>query len=171
MDARMAEATRASLAGAPPAISEPRATEDALQALRFVRANAAKWSIDPARVGMIGFSAGAMTTLNAVFAPDSAARPAFVGYIYGPMNARAIPADAPPMFSAIALDDELFRDTGFGLVESWRKAGRPVEFHGYERGHHGFGTGVPGTTTILMLDEFRAWMKARGLLENGKWHQ
>ena len=164
MGARMAEAIAQVERGGPPTIREPRATEDALAALKLVRAGAAKWGVDPKRVGMMGFSAGAMTTLNAVLAPDRAARPAFAGYIYGPMNAVTVPADAPPMFSAIALDDELFRNTGFGLVDSWRKAGRPIEFHGYERGRHGFGTGVPGTTTTLMLDQFHAWMGSRGLL-------
>jgi dipeptidyl aminopeptidase/acylaminoacyl peptidase len=68
------------------------------------------------------------------------------------------------MFSAIAMDDGLFKGQGLGIVEAWRKAGRPVEFHGYERGDHGFGAGRPGTTTTLLLPEFLAWMDMRGLL-------
>jgi acetyl esterase/lipase len=80
------------------------------------------------------------------------------------MLAPAVPADAPPMFNAIAMDDGLFKGQGFAIVEAWRKAGRPVEFHAYERGDHGFGTGRPGTTTALLLPEFLAWMDMRGLL-------
>jgi acetyl esterase/lipase len=146
-------------------VSEPRATADALQALRVVRAGAKRWSIDPARVGMIGFSAGAMTALQAVTTGKPAERPAFFGYIYGPMGPVAVPADAPPMFAAIALDDGLFGRQGFGIVESWHQAKRPVELHAYERGDHGFGLGRQGTTTMLMMDQFLAWLDSRGLLK------
>jgi hypothetical protein len=75
-----------------------------------------------------------------------------------------VPADAPPLFNALALDDPLFGRKGFGIIESWTKARRPVELHAYERGGHGYGMGVPGTTTMLMMDEFHAWLKARKLL-------
>lgn len=144
---------------------EPNATTDALAALAMVRAGAKKWRIDPARVGMIGFSAGAMTALNAARAPVAAQRPAFLGYIYGPMLAIPVSADAPPMFAALALDDGLFGRQGFGIVESWKKAGRPVELHAYERGDHGYGIGFPGTTTTGTLPQFYAWLEARGLLK------
>ena len=150
--------------GAVRTIEEPRATQDALKALEIVRERAASWRVDPARVGMIGFSAGAMTTLNSVLEGQSDQRPAFIGYIYGPMTSIAVPADAPPMFSAIAMDDGLFKRQGFGIVEAWRAAGRPVEFHAYERGDHGFGAGRPGMTTAMLLPEFLAWMDMRGLL-------
>ena len=89
----------------------------------------------------MGFSAGAMTTLNAGLAPAAADRPAFIAPIYPPITAREVPADAPPMFVALALDDELFGRQGFGLVEAWHGAKRPVEFHAYESGGHGFGLG------------------------------
>jgi acetyl esterase/lipase len=36
----------------------PAEIEDAQRAIRFVRANAAKWHVDPKRIGIIGFSAG-----------------------------------------------------------------------------------------------------------------
>jgi acetyl esterase/lipase len=147
---------------------DSRATADALQALKLVREGAARWKVDPARVGMIGFSAGAIATLDAAIAPDAAARPAFFGYIYGPMAASDIPSDAPPMFAAIALDDPLFARQGFGIIESWRSARRPVELHAYEAGGHGFGTGKPGTTTTMLLHEFLAWLQARGLLSNSR---
>ena len=146
------------------AMTQPLASADALQSLRMVRGGAARWRIDPRRVGMIGFSAGAMAALQASLAPDAAARPAFLGYIYGPMTAIAVPADAPPMFNALAVDDGLFGRQGFGIVEAWRKAGRPVELHAYERGDHGFGMGRPGTTSTLLMPQFHAWMGARGLL-------
>ena len=158
-----ADAARAD-AKSPPAVSEPRATADALTALAMVRGNAARWHVDPARVGALGFSAGAMTTLNASLVPDPAQRPAFIGYIYGPMGAIAVPDGAPPMFAALAIDDGLFGRQGFGIVEAWRAAKRPVELHAFERGDHGFGMGRPGTTTMLLMDEFYAWLNDRGVL-------
>lgn len=161
MGARFADAAKP---GAVRTIEEPRATQDALTALAIVRSRAATYGIDPARTGMIGFSAGAMTTLNATLEGKGDQRPAFIGYIYGPMTEVVVPADAPPMFSAIAMDDGLFKRQGFAIVEAWRKAGRPVELHAYERGDHGFGAGKPGTTTMGLMPQFHAWMEARGLL-------
>lgn len=149
-------------------IAEPRAYQDALQALRLVREGAAKWRVDPARVGIIGFSAGAMTALQSVLTGQGAARPAFVGYIYGPMLPVEVPRGAPPMFAALALDDPLFGRQSFGLVDAWRKAGAPIELHAYERGDHGFGTGKPGTTSMAVMDQFNLWLVSRGLLGKAK---
>jgi hypothetical protein len=39
-----------------------------------------------------------------------------------------------------------------------------VELHAYQRGSHGFGLGIPGTTTTLMIDEFTAWLAMQGFL-------
>lgn len=147
-----------------PTISEPRATLDALAALKMVRAGAKAWGVDPARVGMIGFSAGAMTVMNATLEGKGADRPAFIGYIYGPMQARDVPVDAPPMFAAIAADDSLFGAQPYAVIDSWRRAKRPVEFHAYERGDHGFGMGWPGTTATGVLPQFRDWMAMHGWL-------
>lgn len=146
------------------ALRNPESTEDGLAALQLVRSNAAKWGIDPARVGMTGFSAGAMTALATALVPQAEARPAFIGYVYGPQNAVSVPADAPPMFDAIALDDPLFPSKGFPIVEGWIKAKRPVELHAYGRGGHGFGLGHQGTTPALLMDEFVAWLSMQGFL-------
>lgn len=158
MGALMADPEKAMMPLAPPAVA------DAVQALKLVRAGASTWKIDPARVGMIGFSAGAMATRDVALSADPALRPAFVGLIYGPMREVTVPADAPPMFTALALDDQLFGKQGFGIVSAWHKAGRPVELHAYDQGGHGFGAGNPGTTSTMLLPQFHAWMAARGLL-------
>ena len=158
---RFAEFIRLAPLGQMADVKEPRATEDALAALKWVRANAKKYGVDPARLGMIGFSAGAMTSLNATLTPNAADRPNWLALIYPPMKPANVPADAPPMFAAIAVDDELFGQQGFALVESWHKANRPVELHAYEQGGHGFGQGRPNNTTGLLLDEFMAWLKLR----------
>jgi acetyl esterase/lipase len=147
-----------------PTLQYPPSTDDALAALALVRTNSRQWGVDPKRVGMIGFSAGAMTSLNAVMAAKPGQGPDFFGYIYGPQARVNPPRNAPPMFAAIAFDDPLFPTMGFPIVEAWHKAKRPVELHAYGKGSHGFGLGVPGTTTPLMLDQFVAWMGMEGFL-------
>jgi acetyl esterase/lipase len=147
-----------------PTLQYPPSTDDALAALAMVRARSAEWGVNPKRVGMIGFSAGAMTSLNTVIAAKPGAGPDFFGYIYGPQAKADVRADAPPMFAAIAFDDPLFPSMGFPLVEAWKAAKRPVELHAYERGGHGFNLGVPGTTTTGMLDQFVSWMDMQGLM-------
>jgi acetyl esterase/lipase len=112
--------------------------EDARAAFTLIRRRAAEWKIDPARIGMVGFSAGAMLTLLTELAGQDA-KPAFIGIIYGPLAAVTVPADAPPLFVALAADDPFFANGGFGLIESWRAAKKPAEFHLYEQGGHGFG--------------------------------
>lgn len=153
-----------------PEIRNPEATQDALAALKIVRSRAAEWGIDPQRVGMIGFSAGAITALNTVLQAQSdneaaTNAPNFIGFIYGSMSKVAVPADAPPMFAALAMDDPLFGNGDFSIVTAWHAAKRPVELHAYQTGSHGFGLGRPGTTTTLLMSEFLAWMDMQGLLK------
>src|SRR5579871_2759445 len=101
---------------------------DALQAIRMVRAYAGQWHIDPNKIGIMGFSAGAeLAAPSAVLFADfdkknSAAgdpfagissRPDFAGLIYpGPSpfarnrTAPPIPTNAPPAFIACAGSDD-----------------------------------------------------------------
>jgi acetyl esterase/lipase len=143
---------------------EMRAVDDALSAVRVVRTNAAKWGINPRRVGIMGFSAGAMIAVKAGVAPVADDRPDFIALFYPSLAAVDVPIDAPPMFAGLAFDDPYFGKQELGLIEAWRSAGRPVEFHGYESGGHGFGLGKPGTTSALAFDEFLLWMRSRDLL-------
>lgn len=137
--------------------------EDGRAAFALVRARAGEWGVDPDRIGMMGFSAGAGTTMATLLqAPET--RPAFIAPIYGAMERMEVPADAPPMFVALAADDPLFANAGFGLIESWRAAGRPVEFHYYQNGGHGFGLGNPDRTSNIWFDAFMHWLDVNGFL-------
>ncbi|MFV3074803.1 alpha/beta hydrolase [Niveispirillum fermenti] len=137
---------------------------DANAAFALVRRRATEWRVDADRIGMIGFSAGAMLTMATMLAGPEA-KPAFIANIYGPLSPVAVPADAPPLFVALAADDPLFGDTGFGLVEGWRAAGRPVEFHLYEQGGHGFGMYSKETTSTGWFEAFTRWIGMRGFLK------
>ncbi len=146
------------LAGLAPQIADARA------AFALIRSRAAEWGIDPNRIGMIGFSAGAMLTMATTLS-GTEARPAFIGNVYGPLAPVAVPADAPPLFVALSADDPLFADSGFGLIESWRAARRPVEFHLYEQGGHGFGMYQKETTSTGWFEAFVRWLDMHGYLE------
>ena len=143
---------------------DPDATQDVLAALKLVQDNASRWGVDPARTGVLGFSAGAVAALDTTFKAPPTHRPAFLGYIYGPMSRVTPPTNAPPLFAALALDDPLFGHQGFGIVEAWRQANRPAELHAYGEGGHGFGMGKTGTTSTLVMDEFYAWLGMTGQL-------
>jgi acetyl esterase/lipase len=167
-----AESMRRPRAGPPPGSSPgagPAAAglkpqlDDAHAAFALVRAQADKWGIDRDRIGMIGFSAGAMLTMTTEYSMPEA-KPAFLGDIYGPMGTVEVPKDAPPLFVAVAADDPLFGGAGFGIVESWHKAGRPVEFHFYEQGGHGFGMYPKETTSTGWFSAFVNWLKMHGYL-------
>jgi acetyl esterase/lipase len=143
----------------------PEALEDALAAVRMVRQRSAEWGVAPGKVGLVGFSAGAITSLGAGLAADPAVRPDFIAPIYPPMVARQVPADAPPMFLALSLDDALFgQGKALSLIQSWRDAKRPLEVHLYEKGGHGFGMSGRFAGPALWIDSFRAWMIDRKII-------
>jgi dienelactone hydrolase len=142
------------------------ATEDAKSAMRWVRGHAGAYGIDPARVGFMGFSAGAFTALDLVYTADAATMPDFVAPIYAAYDApdHALPAKLPPMWGAIATDDEFFSSSDYGLIDAWKKRG-PVEFRVFDGGGHGFGfSGKAGTTTTHWPQEFMSWLQARKLV-------
>lgn len=140
------------------------ALEDGLAALRLVRKRAGEWGVDPRRVGMFGFSAGARTTLAVLKANALDAAPAFVGLAYPPMQQIDLPV-RPPLFMIMAADDELNRRAGFGLVDGWAQAGLPYEAHIFQRGRHGFGLGRTGTTSMGWIDSFVHWLDMNNFLK------
>jgi endo-1,4-beta-xylanase len=140
---------------------EPKvdAVNDALQAIRLVRAHAKDWSIDPNKIGIMGFSAGAeLSAPAAIFfeefdktnnAPGDplagvSSRPDFVGIIYpGPSPfARGgnppVPRNTPPAFITCASAG----DRGHAIwaneyYMAMLQAGIPnVEMHLYGNGRH-----------------------------------
>ena len=138
---------------------QSNAVNDALQAIRLVRAHAKEWSIDPNRIGMMGFSAGAeLAAPAAIFFEDFdkrnsdssdpltgiSSRPDFVGIIYpGPTPfARganpAIPRNTPPAFITCAgAGDRMHAVWANEYCTAMLNAGVPnVEMHIYGNGRH-----------------------------------
>lgn len=136
--------------------------EDAEAAYAMILKRAKEWGVDTGRIGMIGFSAGAGLTMHATL-NSKTMKLAFIGPIYGGMGPVEVPKDAPPMFNVIATDDFLFRGQ-FGVIDSWYKAGIPVEFHLYQNGGHGFGLGNPDRTSNRWFDAFKHWLEVNDFL-------
>lgn len=135
-------------------------TYDALQAIRLVRAHAAEWKIDPHKIGIIGFSAGAELASGAAVLygdfdrknsdPDDplagiSPRPDFVGLIYpGPTpfannrTAPPIPRNVPPAFIVCAGSDDqvhaVWADEYFAAMLALRVPN--IEMHIYANGRH-----------------------------------
>lgn len=156
---------------------------DANRAVRLIRSRAGEWGIDPNRVGMMGFSAGANVTAMASSSYDAgnpaspdpierfSSRPDAQVLIYG--GGWDIPeytADTPPTFILGANDDKLVADTLPRLYLALKKAGAPTELHIYADGGHGFGIQRPpkpfvsATTWQLRLAD---WLGGQGLLTSG----
>jgi acetyl esterase/lipase len=115
----------------------------------------------------MGFSAGGTVTGSVAQTYDALSKPDFVAPIYAYVPAMLgdkVPADAPPMFLALATDDPI-ANANTRLYEKWRDAGKSVEMHVYARGGHGFGIQKREQPTDDWTVRFENWLSVLGLLE------
>ena len=136
--------------------------EDAQRAMRLTRQHAAEWGIDPKKIGVLGFSAGAhlaavlsihsaQSTYKAVDAADSLnARPDFALILYpGYLSdapaldkvAEGVVPDAqtPPTFLLQAEDDPVHEENALLYFQALKTAKVPAELHLFAEGGHGYG--------------------------------
>lgn len=140
------------------------AFEDVNAAVRLVRSRAEELHIQPDKVGVVGFSAGAlMAVYNAQSAPPES-RADFIASIYGQLVLRDMPERVPPMFAAMSSDDELSGQSGFEVIQAWQERGI-VELHLYGQGGHNFGMGHEPYTNALWPMEFMAWLRMLKIIE------
>jgi len=143
----------------------PLAIADGQQAVKIVRKRASEWGLAPNRIGIMGFSAGGRVTAGVALEHDAQSRPNFAAPIYGALwEDITVPADAPPLFMALANDDELAVEPGLALYSAWRAAGHPVELHIYAQGGHGFGMRKQGLPADHWIDRFGEWLQIQGFL-------
>jgi acetyl esterase/lipase len=154
---------------------------DTQRAIRLIRSRAAEWSVDPNRIGVIGFSAGGQLAALAATRYDSgndsapdpidrqSSKPAFQGLIYPGLPANsplALTKDTPPAFLACGADDR--PDISEGVPELYlamKKAGIPVELHVFAGVGHGFGMRNTNTGNMSTWpDLFYGWLASSGFL-------
>jgi acetyl esterase/lipase len=139
------------------------AVADGIQAVHYIRANAAYFGISPDHIGIMGFSAGAMTSLGVAMDSGPADRPNLVASIYGMMENKPLPKDAPPIFiSAAANDDTIPIQRSLDIFSAWHNAEIPAELHVYEKGGHGFAMVPHHTTSDDWTVDFETWLRAHG---------
>ena len=155
---------------------------DMQRAIRLVKARAAEWGVDPARVGVMGFSAGGELAVKAALANDAvnasatdpidqqSDKPAFEALMYPggltPEIAAKVTKDMPPAFLLCGADD---RDTiAVALPElflAMKKAGVSAELHEYAGVGHGFGIRLSARGGVAEWpDVFVQWMDTKGFL-------
>jgi len=131
---------------------------DGQQAVRLVRQHASEFGVLSNRIGIIGYSAGGAVVLSTVYGPADG-RPDFAAPIYAAgASSNAPPEGAPPLFIAVAADDQTVGYQGsIDLFGAWRKAGLPAELHVFQTGGHGFGKKGGGADHYL--DRLEEWLK------------
>ena len=141
-------------------VAEVDAVNDALQAIRLVRAYAKEFRFDPQKIGIMGFSAGAELSAPAAVLFEQfdkkyndesdplrgiSSRPDFVGIIYpGPSpfarnrTAPEIPANVPPAFVATpGSGDRVHAIWAMEYFSAMLAKGVPnIELHVYGNGRH-----------------------------------
>ena len=158
---------------------ERDALADAQRAIRLIRSHAVEWGVNPAAVGIIGFSAGGEVAALASMHPDAGlanapdpidrldARPSFQGLIYPGQSQKIIPEKgAPPAFLCCGADDR--PDISEGLPKVYllfKQAGVPVELHIYAGIGHGFG--LRPTPAAGWPDRFREWLVNQKFIARG----
>jgi acetyl esterase/lipase len=167
----------------------PAALQDAQRALGLIRQHATEWGIDPKRIGVLGFSAGAHLAAalsthydKRLYDPIDASdqltcRPDFAvivypGYLalaeknFAP-NADINPtANTPPTFIVQAEDDPVHVENAVVYFMALKNAKVPAELHIYAQGGHGYGlrrTALPVTTWPQAVE---VWLHTIGILSN-----
>jgi len=161
--------------------------EDLQRALGVVRHRAAEWHLDPRRVGVIGFSAGANLVGHAswdrvprTFAQkpgvDDPRGPDFTLFVYGGgfldkedktkfREGFAMPKDAPPCFFVVAHNDGNNPLEAGALYLAYKRLDLPAELHVYAKGGHGFGTRVTNHPVDGWTRNAGEWMESMGFLK------
>lgn len=165
------------------------ALQDAQRALGIVRSHAAEWHIDPKRIGVLGFSAGAhlaaalsthfdKRVYDSIDATDQlSCRPDFAVIIYPgylaieehnfAANADIHPTEqTPPSFILQAEDDPVHVENSTVYFIALKSAKVPAEMHIYAQGGHGYGlrrTELPVTGWPQLVE---TWLRTIQILPN-----
>lgn len=159
---------------------ERDAAADARRAIRWVRAHAADYGVDPHRVGLMGFSAGGELVSMVADNPEpprtwkldavdqQSARPDFQILVYpGPLGIPGQAArDAPPAFITAGTLDKCCEPPSVALFNQLREANVPAELHIFAGTDHGFNVAMHNERVSIQHwpDRLFDWLSDEGWL-------
>jgi len=161
--------------------------QDAQRAMGIVRSRAAEWGIDPARIGVLGFSAGAhlsavlnshceQRTYPALDAADKiSCRPDFVMLIYPGYLVEKSTTNLPPelkmngklapTFIAQTEDDSVPVEGSLFYYLALKQAKIPAEMHLFAKGGHGYGLRPTADPVTRWPGLAESWLRDPGMLK------
>jgi acetyl esterase/lipase len=136
---------------------------DGRRAIQIVRERAAEWKIDPARIGMMGFSAGGEVAALTGMHYEPGTRPDFLVLVYPYIRPETmkIDKDTPPSFLVHADDDRLSSAISVNFYLALKRAGVSSELHVYSTGGHGFGMKDRALPVTGWTARLRDWLGVR----------
>lgn len=156
-----------------------------------MRQRATEWNIDPARVGVLGFSAGGhlaamtLTSESAQGEEPDAQTPAgnivpdfailvYAAYLLNEKNPDLLSPEikvtdkTPPTFLVVAHDDTEFIEGNARFYIEMLRKNRPCELHIFSKGAHGFGFKNTNEAIVQWPTLAEKWMQTLGFLEQFK---
>ena len=150
----------------------PLSIQDGLNAIAHVRKNASDFSINPSKIGFMGFSAGGAVTMGVGYNFSKENRPDFLVPVYAWTDVIAVKEPkntVPPTLIICATDDPLGLAKGaIELYESLRIAGKSVALQMYAKGGHGFGMKKQELPSDKWIERFYEWAIAEGITQPKK---
>lgn len=141
------------------------ALNDALEAMKIVKAHAKEWHIDENKIGFMGYSAGGGVVVNATVKATPELMPAFLCSLYGPaLDDVIVPKNAPKLFIGVHADHPSVAAGCLALFMEWKKAGVDAELHIYGDKTGGLFGGGPqadkNTPNGSWQEAFYSWLVA-----------
>lgn len=156
--------------------------QDAIRAMRLIKANATTYGVDTARLGIMGFSAGGEVVSWIAYDSDKGnpaatdpvermdAHPSFQILVYpGPLGIpeAVVGPTAPPAFLVAANDDACCAAPIVTLLQKYRDAHASVEIHLYAKGDHAFNMGKRSPLLSIQnwTKRLEEWLRDFGYLK------
>jgi acetyl esterase/lipase len=156
--------------------------QDAQRAISYVRAHAEELNINPERIGIMGFSAGAHLSAMASNAQGKRTYPAidendnyscrpdfcmliYPAYLSGETIASTAPdikvtANTPPTLLIQAEDDKNLINSSIAYFHALKEMGVPATLHIYPTGGHGYGLRDTKATVNEWIYRAEEWLRA-----------
>lgn len=160
--------------------------QDAQRALAYMRSHADKYDIDPGRIGVMGFSAGAHLSVmlsnsfreraymqidetdNVSIRPNFCllVYPAYLdGENFGLTPEIKVTKQTPPTCIIQTEDDKNYINSSLFYYYALKEAGIPATMHLYSKGGHGYGMRDVGTQVREWPDRAEDWLRDLNVID------